>query len=92
MVTRDLERDEFRTFTRFFAWISGALAVLAGAAALVMHATGHADEVLAVPLLVGGGVLLVVAALFAWPSMSPAPERPESWPEEAAPDADVDPE
>ncbi len=68
MVTPDLERQEFRRFTRFFAWLSGTLAVLAGGAALVMHATGHGDEMLAVPLLVGGGVLLVVAALFAWPS------------------------
>jgi hypothetical protein len=93
VVTRDFEREEFRRFTRFFAWLSGALAVVAGAVALLMHATGRADEALAVPLLVGGGVLLVVAALFAWPSMSQQPAAgPDEWPAEAAPDADAEPE
>jgi len=94
VVTRDLEHEEFRRFTRFFAWLSGLLAVLAGAAAVVMHSTGQPrDELLDVPLLICGGVLLVVAALFAWPSMSPPPAGgPNVWPDEAAPDADADPQ
>jgi hypothetical protein len=93
MVTRDLEREEFHTFTRFFSWLSGTLALIAGGAALLMHATGHGDEIVAVPLLVGGGVLLVVAALFALPTVSQQPDgRLDEWPEEAQPDADVDPD
>ena len=94
MVTPDFEREEFRRFTRFFAWLSALLAVLAGAAAVLLHATGQPrDEVLDVPLLVGAGVLLVIAALFAWPSISQPPAaRPDAWPDEAAPDADADPQ
>ncbi len=94
MVTKDLEHEDFRRFTRFFAWLSAVLAVLVGAAAVVMHATGRAaDEALDVPLLICGGALLVIAALFAWPSVSQQrPAGPEAWPEEAAPDADADPQ
>jgi len=94
MVTRDLEQEEFRRFTRFFAWLSGALAILAGASAVLMKLTGGAtEEIAAVPLLIGAGVLLVVAALFAWPSAleRPVREQPDTWPDEAAPDADQDP-
>jgi len=94
MVMKDLEHEEFRRFTRFFAWLSGVLAVLVGAAAALMHATGGAaGAALDVPLLICGGVLLVIAALFAWSSVAqPRPAGADVWPEEAAPDADADPQ
>lgn len=93
MVTRDLDQEEFRQFTRFFAWLSGALAILIGGAAVVLRITGDAAaETLAVPLLIAAGVLLVVATLFAWPNALQRPVRqgPATWPDEPAPDADED--